>query len=115
MKRIFASILAVITIFVLIGCAKPYALPHDQFCYAVHAAQTVELSAEDKLYMIDVFNEASWTNDLSKCESDFIFYTQKQEIRYHAECGTFQDITNQKSMTVSEEQRAIIHTFLGIH
>ena len=116
MKKSLALVLALIFILPFVGCAsKAYELPHDQFCYSIDNSQAVELKTADKKYIVNLLNDASWTNDLSNCGSEFVFYTQKQEIRYHSECGTFNDITNKKSTTVTEEQRIAINTILEIN
>ncbi len=116
MKKLIVLVLALVCVLGPVGCtSKTYELPHDKFCYSVDGTQTYELSADDRQYIIDLLNNASWVNDLSNCGSDFIFYTQKQEVRYHSECGTFNDYTNKKSATVSEEQRDIINAMLDIN
>lgn len=116
MKKLIALVLLLLCVLGVVGCmSKTYELPHDQFCYSVDGAQAYELDSADKQYLIDLLNSASWVNELSSCDSDFVFYTQKQEVRYHSECGTFTDFTNKKSTTVSEEQRATINAMLGIN
>ncbi len=119
MKKFVSFTLSMVFILGLVGCSsKSYELPHDQFCYAYESptdrTREVELRKADKNYIVDLLNEGSWIDDLSNCGSDFVFYTQKQEVRYHSECGTFNDVTNKKSMTVSKEQRTTINAFLGI-
>ena len=94
---------------------KNYELPDKQFCYSADGAQIYELIIDDKQYIVDLLNNASWINDLSNCDSDFIFYIQEQEIRYHSECGTFNNYTSNKSTTASQEQRATINAMLGVN
>lgn len=116
MKKLIALVLALVCVLGLVGCnQETYKLPHDQFCYSVTTSQDIELSADGRQHIIDLLNNATWVNDLAKCESDFIFYTQKQELHYHSDCGTFNDITNQKMTTLSEEQCAVINAMLGIN
>ena len=116
MKKLIALVFVFVIVLGMVGCAnKTYELPHDQFCYSADGSQTYELNNDDKQYVIDLLNNTSWANDLSNCSSDFVFYTQKQEVRYHSECGTFNDYTNNKAATVSEEQRATINAMLGIN
>jgi len=93
---------------------KNYKLPWDQFCYSETDSQAVEIPNDGKQYIINLLNNATWINDLGKCESDYVFYTQKQELRYHSECGTFNDVTNKKSTTLSEEQRVAVNAHLGL-
>ncbi len=114
MKKYFAFLLVLLSLLSLTGCAeRSYELAWDGFCYTAGAyEQPVELDPKDKNYIIDILNSATWANDLAKCESDFVFVTQKQRVQYHCECGTFIDVTNQRSTTVSEEQRIAINAIL---
>ena len=116
MKKLLALVLSLVCVLGLVGCSQQtYKLPHDQFCYSMTTSQDIELSTEGKQYIIELLNNATWTNDLAKCANDFVFYTQKEEIHYHSECGTFNDITNQKMTTLSEEQCNTINAMLGIN
>ena len=116
MKKLIALALVFAFVLGMVGCtSKTYELPNDKFCYSAYGTQTYELSADDKQYIINLLNNASWVNDLSNCGSDFVFYTQRQEVRYHSVCGTFNDYTNKKFTTVSEEQRYTINAMLGIN
>ncbi len=53
--------------------------------------------------------------DLTECDIDFLFYTQKEKIRYHSECGAFYDITGKRSVAVSENEHALINSCSGIN
>lgn len=115
MKKLLSIVLVITFILYLVGCSgKTYELPHDQFCYLVDKSQVIELNVSDKEHIVDILNNASWINDITNCGCDYVFYTQKQEVRYHSECGTFIDITNKKSTTVSDGERSVINTALGI-
>ena len=115
MKKIITSLFVLICVLGLVGCnQETYKLPHDQFCYTETDSQAVEIFNDGKQYIIDLLNNATWINDLGECENDYVFYTQKQELRYHSECGTFNDVTNQKSTTLSEEQRVSVNAYLGL-
>ncbi len=115
MKKII--LLVLVFVLCLTGCNNKitYVLPHDQFCYSANNSQVIEINADDRQLIIDLLNEASWTNDFGNCHSDFIFYTQKEEIKYHSACGTFTDYTNEQCTTVSEEQRIAVNAILGIN
>lgn len=117
MKKLFSVTVCILMLFAaLSGCAeRTYELAWDGFCYTAEAyEQPVELDPKDKNYIIDILNDATWVNDLAKCEADFIFVTQKQRIHYNCESGVFDDITSGKSTTVSEEDRVAINTILKI-
>lgn len=114
MKKYLAFFLALLALIPLAGCAeRTYELAWDGFCYTAEPyEQPVELDPKDKNYIIDILNNATWIDDAANCASDFVFVTQKQRVRYHCECGTFIDVTNQRSTTVSEEQRIAINAIL---
>lgn len=115
MKKLITFVLLFVSILSLVGCtSKEYQLPHDQFCYSADGTITYELSDDDQQYIIDLLNDAVWINAGTNCVSDFVFYTQKQEIRYSSKSGTFNDYTNKRSTTLSEEQRIMVNTMLGI-
>ncbi len=119
MKKACLFVLTMLLLLSLAGCAEPiYQVPHDQFCYAhllpTDQTREVKLAAEEKQYIIELLNGAQWIDSLTNCSSDFTFYTQAQEVRYHAECGTFNDITNQRAATLTEEQRQVVNRLLGV-
>ena len=119
MKR---TIIIVLAFFILLltatGCGKTYERPWDQFCFELDGGLDVKkeiaLSSEDIDYILDILNNGKWINSLSNCGYDFVFYTAKQEVGYQSSCGTFNDWTNQRSMTVTEEQYKIINELLNI-
>ncbi len=113
MRRIIVLIMLCISCFGLFACVeKNYTLPWDQFC--TDETGEIKLKTEDKKYIIHVLNESEWQNDLTDCGCDYTFYTQKQVVEYHSECGTFNDVTSKKSTKVAEEQRVRINSFLEI-
>ena len=117
MKQIKSLLFAILAFLILVlasGCGKTYELPWDQFCIKIDGSKEIVLSTEDKSFIIDLLNKGNWVSDLTECDSDFVFYTQKQEVRYHSECGTFNDYTNKRSFTVSEEQRQRINEILNV-
>ena len=72
----------------------------------------MELESNEKKYIIGLLNEGAWETELSNCDCDYYFVTQKQRIQYHSECGMFNDITNGKVLKITEEQRLKINSFL---
>ena len=115
MKKLVAFVLMLVLLVTISGCTgKTYELPDDQFCYLADGSHAIELSEADKQYIIDTLNNATWDNDATNCGHDYMFYTQKQKIRYHSECGTFIDLTRKKWATLTDEQRTTINNILGI-
>ncbi len=115
MKKFIAFLSVLLSLLPFSGCAeRPYELAWDGFCYTAETyEQPVELDPKDKNYIIDILNDATWVNDLAKCEADFVFVTQKQRVNYNCECGIFNDVTNKRSTTVSEDQRTMINSILS--
>lgn len=115
MKKLVTLVLSIIFSFCFSGCVRVYKLPWDQFCATVENPRDVELSYEERKYIIDIFNDGRWIFDNSKCASDFKFYPQAQEVGYHSECGIFNDYTRNMHLKVSEEQRVEINRILGVY
>ena len=116
MKRYFALILTILFLFGLVGCQeKTYQFAWDGFCYIVeeHGFHSeFELATEDKKYILKLMNDASWEEEVSTCEHDFVFYTQRQQVRYCSECGTFYDVTNLRSVTLSADEHRKVNNML---
>ena len=75
MKRIFISILILLVILGLTGCAlKIYKLPQEGFCYTTYEREEIELSQEEQEYIIDLLNDGKWYSGIAKCDSDVNFY-----------------------------------------
>lgn len=112
MRKNVVLLLVVVFCLSLFGCSeKTYQLAWDGFCYTA-SDSSIELGTDDKEYIIDLLNSATWENDLSNCDCNFYFITQKQRIEYHSDCGIFNDTTNKKSHKVTEEQRLKINEIL---
>ena len=111
MKKIIALLLIVTFSVSLIGChEKEYELPWDKFCYKVNDENNHEdLDPDAKKLIVDILNSAEWTDEISCDEYDYIFSAKKQRIRYHTQCGTFTDETNNKSVTLCENDRVLIN------
>lgn len=115
MKKYLALLFVFLILLPFCGCTeRNYELAWDGFCYVPGEPyeEAVELDPKDKNFIIDILNNATWVNDLAKCPADFIFVTQKQRIHYNCESGVFNDITRNKSTTLSEEQRTKINSIL---
>ncbi len=116
MKKIIALFLTCLFCLSVVGCSeKTYQLAWDGFCYTASEHQVVEMKAEDKKYVINLLNKATWEAGLENCECDFYFSMQSQRVEYHSECGTFHDMTNGKSTKVTQEQRLKINGYLSIN
>jgi hypothetical protein len=118
MKRIFISILILLVILGLTGCAlKIYKLPKDKegFCYTTYEREEIELSKEAKEYIIDLLNDGKWYSGIAKCDSDVNFYPNGFKLGYCAESGVFNDFTLKRSLSISDDARDIINEYLGLN
>lgn len=114
MKKLIATVTLSVCLLGLTGCSRrPYRLPQDRFCYSADNAQVIALTAFEREYAIDLMNNATWKEDTGHCDSDYIFYTQRREVRYHALCGTFHDLKTKKSTALTLEQRDEMNKMLG--
>lgn len=115
MKKFIIFLFVFLSLLPFSGCAeRTYELAWDGFCYTAEIyEQPVELAPKDKNYIIDILNNATWVNDLAKCDADFVFVTQKQRVNYNCEYGVFNDITGGRSATVTETQRTAINSILS--
>ena len=112
LRKLVALSLIFVLSLTLFGCSeKTYQLAWDGFCYTA-SDSPMDLESNEKKYIIGLLNEGAWETELSNCDCDYYFVTQKQRIQYHSECGMFNDITNGKVLKITEEQRLKINSFL---
>jgi len=79
--------------------------------YAGSGLIVVELSLED-MAVVSSYLDADWVESLADCSSDYLVVIGARELRYHSDCGTFQDYRSGHSLTVSEEARIQINRIL---
>lgn len=74
----------------------------------------VAMTADDSQIIQNYCFDCKYENCTSDCLSDYIFITQKgQQIYYHSECGTFNDIVNNRSYKAVDYQRDEINSILN--
>ena len=73
--------------------------------------RTVILTEEDAGNLSE-YLEGEWVSDLTNCACDYMIILHGRELRYHTECGSFQDYTSGSSLTVTEEARQQINKML---
>lgn len=79
--------------------------------YAGSGLIVVELSLEDTA-VVSSYLDADWIDSLADCSSDYLILIGARELRYHSDCGTFQDYRSGHSLNVSEEARIQINRIL---
>lgn len=73
-----------------------------------------ELLQEETATISDILNSGNWINDVTKCASDCVITTADGEVfYYHSACGIFNDKSNSRSCTTTEEELAVINGILS--
>lgn len=73
-----------------------------------------ELSQEDIATISNILDNGKWIADLTKCESDCVITSADgDEFYYHSACGTFNDNKNYRSLSITEEEMALINSVLN--
>ncbi len=116
MKKIIVIIITLVYIFSVTGCGKKYEGPLSCMSYIGNEGTVVLIDMTEDVHkeILEVLNSGHWYNDVSKCEPDYSFETKNETIYYHADCGTFNDATNKRYMTLPEAEKAKINQLLGV-
>ncbi len=114
--KILLISLMLISAVTLIACDSEikYKAPMSNIKYTYMNSETIELqlTEDEQKEILEILNGGKWINDLSNCGSEYEFTVGKATMRYHSECGTFNDITNDRSLTLSDEQKARVNQIL---
>ena len=113
MKRILTAVLALwMCLLAFGGCGKEFS---DVTHIPVEGKKTtVAMTDALENVLLSVLEEGQWINDVTLCAHDFEFTANGDEMRYHSECGALIDVTNRRSVVLSEEQKAIVNALLGV-
>ena len=116
MKKRIVFLLTIICVLFLTGCGKKYEGPLSCISYIGNKGTVVLIDMTEEVHeeILAVLNSGHWYNDVSKCESDYSFETKNEKIYYYADCGTFNDVTNKRYMTLPEAEKAKINQLLGV-
>lgn len=71
-----------------------------------------ELSAEEVETIVSIWNDGDWEPQITKTAYDYLFEFSGNRIRYVSELGLFNDPENSRHLYVTEEERALINSFL---
>lgn len=72
----------------------------------------LKISNEQAEEIKSVWNNASWQNDVTKTEYDYVFRYSDREVRYSYEEGIFNDITSNKHLVLSDEQKTQVNAII---
>lgn len=118
MKRIL-SILIILLLFVslFVGCSSvKYKGPLSCVSHVGVDGVTalMDMTEDAQAEIISALNSGEWGDGGTNCGHDYEFTIDGATIRYHSECGSFNDITNKRAMTLSEESKVNINKVLGV-
>ncbi len=72
--------------------------------------QYVDLSFEDASKIGEILETGIWNEDgTADCLDNCLIIFNGLELRYHSECGTFNDSVNQKSLSLDENAKDIVN------
>lgn len=114
MKRILPLILVALMIISLSSCSNPkFEHPISVSKLTDGDLKSVMLDYENDL-MLELLNKGQWVDDIPNCGYDYEFeFGAHNVLRYHSECGTFIDMENSRSLTVSEQDKNTINESLN--
>ena len=118
MKRIRLTVLAFILCFAFFpGCASNrYKGPVSCKSNIETGGETVlvNLTEDAQKTILSILNKGQWENGIPNCGCDFEFTIKHETIRYHSSCGTFNDIPHHRILELSDADKGIINTLLGV-
>ena len=118
MKRTIPLILAfILCLSILSGCSDvKYKGPLSCVSHVGVDGVTalMDMTEDAQAEIISALNSGEWGDGGTNCGHDYEFTIDNATIRYHSDCGSFNDITNKRAMTLSEEGKANINKILGV-
>ena len=118
MKRTIPLIIAMILcLSALSGCSNvKYNGPLSCVSYVGTAGVValIDMTDDARAEIMSTLNGGKWVDSLTNCGHDYEFTVEKSTVRYHSKCGSFNDITNKRSMTLSENGKERINKLLDI-
>lgn len=77
-----------------------------------YGGSTVLFGAEDSLRILELL-EGDWVDGTTDCAADIFIHLPDGHIRYHSDCGTFIEVENQRSLSLSEADREEVNAIMG--
>ena len=118
MKKLITLVLAIGCVLALFGCnSQENSNVSDEnnneasslTCYTAQqpswANPDLQISQEQAEFIIGVWNNSVWENDITETEYDYVFRGENIEVRYCYGEGIFNDAINNKHVILSEDIR----------
>lgn len=75
--------------------------------------ETVEITAEDGAKIKTLWEEGTWSQEgTAECINDCVLTIDGTQMRYHSECGTFNDAAQNRHLSLEEDRRVEINDLL---
>ena len=72
---------------------------------------SVEATTESQL-ILNLLNNGKWVDGLCDCINDYTISLNGKVIRFSSYCGTFNNITDRTSLTLSDDEKASVNEYL---
>ena len=118
MKKLITLVLSLVCIVSFSACnsqevpatSDEYAIsPSLLTCYTAQqpswANPDLQISQEQAEFIIGIWNNSVWENDITETEYDYVFRGENIEVRYCYGEGIFNDTINNKHVILSEDIR----------
>lgn len=71
------------------------------------------LSPEDAVVLEELLASDNWIPDVGNCGVDVTLIGDAYQLSYHSECGTFNDLTNHRSLQLNEHDKDSFNELLS--
>ena len=78
----------------------------------LNGSSPVTISREDALIFRAFLESGEWDDGISRCANNYELIFDGNTVRYHSDCGTFNDSAYNRHITLSEEDKVEVNTIL---
>lgn len=125
MKKLIMLVLTLVLALGLVGCnnsKSAEAIEKDnetiskfaltQEIEVIFPDKSVELREEDAETLLKILENGKWEDGIPACATDYTFLVSGITIRYHSECGTFNDSQSKRGLSTDQETQQLINDIL---
>ena len=78
----------------------------------LNGSNPVTISREDASVFRVFFESGEWDDGIGPCANDYELIFYGNTVRYHSDCGTFNDVVHNRYLSLSEEDKAEVNAIL---
>ena len=78
----------------------------------LNGSSPVTVSREDALIFRVFLESGEWDDGIGRCANDYELIFDGNTVRYHSDCGTFNDFVHNRYLSLSEEDKAEVNAIL---